>query len=187
LGFTNRAQPQIASITSPLALGSSLGVNGAQFRGIAEGSTGSTQDSPSDYPLLQLRSLESGQSAFLLAANWSTNSFCSVPVVGISPGYALATLFVNGIQSTSRLVTISVPIPVPTTLNHAAKTTHGLQFAFTNNVGAIFGVLAGTNLAQPSTNWTALGAATEVSPGQFLFTDSQATNVGLRFYQVYSP
>jgi alpha-tubulin suppressor-like RCC1 family protein len=61
------------------------------------------------------------------------------------------------------------------------------QFAFTNTPGAFFGVLATTNPAMPLSNWTTLGAATEVSPGQFQFTDPQATNTPQRFYRVRSP
>src|SRR5688572_21903782 len=34
------------------------------------------------------------------------------------------------------------------------------------------------------TNWVALGSVTEVSPGQFQFTDRQTTNSHQRFYRV---
>ena len=61
------------------------------------------------------------------------------------------------------------------------------RFAFTNSVGALFGVLATTNVALTSTNLAALGGVTEISPGQFQFTDSQATNDGQRFYIIRSP
>jgi len=61
------------------------------------------------------------------------------------------------------------------------------QLAFTNTPGAFLGVLATTNLTLPLSNWTMLGAATEVSPGQFQFTDPQATNTPQRFYRVRSP
>ena len=83
LGYTNSWQPQIAAITSPLNLGGSLVVTGSLFRGVSGGSGGNSQDSSTDYPLVQLRSLESGQTMFLLTTNWSTNSFTSLPV-GIS-------------------------------------------------------------------------------------------------------
>jgi hypothetical protein len=39
----------------------------------------------------------------------------------------------------------------------------------------------------PFSYWTPLGGATELSPGQFEFTDRQATNSSLRFYCVRSP
>lgn len=61
------------------------------------------------------------------------------------------------------------------------------QFAFTNTPGASSGVLATTNLALPLSNWTPLAGLTEVSPGQFQFTDPQAANAPQRFYRVRSP
>ena len=58
------------------------------------------------------------------------------------------------------------------------------QFGFANTPGAFFGVLAATNPALPLSNWTSLTGLTEVSPGQFQFTDPQATNSPHRFYRV---
>jgi len=79
-------------------------------------------------------------------------------------------------------------LPTATTITGAQRLTNGaFQFAFTNNPGAIFGVLATTNLSQPSSNWTALGGITELSPGQFQFTDAQATNTPQRFYRLRAP
>jgi hypothetical protein len=188
LGYTNSWQPQIATVTSPFNLGGSLVITGSQFRGISEGSGGNSQDSPADYPLVQLRRLDNEQTVFLLTTNWSTNSFTSLPVWNFPAGYALATVFVNGIQSTSSVVNISVPVPTATALTSAAKLTNGsFQFAFTNSVGALFGVLTTTNLALPLSQWTALGGVVEISPGQFRFTDPQATNGGQHFYRAYSP
>jgi len=66
------------------------------------------------------------------------------------PGYAQATVFVNGIPSTSSIVNISVPIPKVTILTGPTKQASGsFQFAFTHSVGALFGVLATTNEALP--------------------------------------
>jgi hypothetical protein len=188
LGFSNSWRAQISPLASPLSLGTGAVLAGSRFRGIAGASSGNNRDSPADYPLLQLRSIESEQVIFLLATNWSTNSFNSVPVWNFPPGWALATVFVNGIQSTSSIVNISVPIPTPPFLNGAKKLNDGsFQFTFTNSVGAIFGVLTTTNMSLAFTNWTALGGVTEISPGQFQFTDPQATNNPRRFYNVRAP
>jgi hypothetical protein len=46
---------------------------------------------------------------------------------------------------------------------------------------------AAANLSLPFSNWTSLGAVTEVSPGQFQFADLQAANLARRFYRVTSP
>ena len=48
-------------------------------------------------------------------------------------------------------------------------------------------MLAATNVALPLSNWTVLGAVSESPPGQFQFSDSQATNNPHRFYRVRSP
>jgi hypothetical protein len=188
LNFSNSWRPQITAVTSPLALGGSLVITGSQFRGISGGSGGNTYDSPGDVPLVQLRSIENGLTVFLSSSNWSTNSFVSLPVWNFPPGYALATAFVNGIQSTSSVVNLSVPVPIAAKLTGFQKLNNGsFSFTFTNNVGALFGVLATTNLALPLASWTALGSVTEISPGQFQFVDPQATNSPRRFYRAYTP
>ena len=77
----------------------------------------------------------------------------------------------------------------PPRLTGAAKSGSGsFQFAFTNDSsGATFTVLTTTNLALPINSWTVLGGAIGTAPGQFQFTDPQATNLPRRFYRVSSP
>lgn len=65
-------------------------------------------------------------------------------------------------------------------------TSGAYQFGFTNSVGALFGVLATMNPTPPLSNWTALGGVAEVSPGEFQFTDPEATNAPSRFCRVRS-
>jgi hypothetical protein len=184
LGFSNSWRPQISAITSPLDLGNQLTITGTKLRGVSGGSNGSSQDSSTDYPLVQLLSVEGGQTAFLLTTNWSTNSFTSLPVWNFPPGWAIATLFVNGISSTGNIINISLPAPTPPNITGVKKLTNGVvQFSFTNKVGAIFGALASTNIALSVNNWSALGRVPEISPGQFQFSDPQATNYSTRFYR----
>jgi len=70
---------------------------------------------------------------------------------------------------------------------HKKLANGSFQFTFTDRVGALVQVLATTNLALPSSNWTVLGGVTEIAPGQFQFADPQATNSPQRFYRVKSP
>jgi hypothetical protein len=58
------------------------------------------------------------------------------------------------------------------------------QFGFASTPGLGFSVLVATNPFPTLSNWTALGGVTEVSPGQFQFTDTQATNSPQRFYRI---
>jgi hypothetical protein len=185
LGFQVSCEPEVTAGSPTLSLGGSLVVSGVRFRGISGASSGSSQDSATDYPLVHLRSLESGQTTFLLSTNWQTNYFASAPVWQFPPGYALVTVFVNGIPSTGSIINISVPVPTPTTLGGAQMLTNGaFQFCFTNSVGALLGVLATTNPALPLSNWTVLGGAAEVAPRQFQFTDAQAANSPARYSTV---
>jgi hypothetical protein len=80
------------------------------------------------------------------------------------------------------------PAPPPIILTSAIKLANGaFQFTFANTPNTPFTVLAATNPALPLSNWTACVGLTEAPPGQFQFTDSEATNVARRFYRVSSP
>ena len=63
----------------------------------------------------------------------------------------------------------------------------GLSFSFTNVPTADFTVLTTTNLALRLNQWSVLGPPTQISPGQYQFTDSTSTNSRTRFYEVISP
>jgi hypothetical protein len=188
LGFGASSRPQVASGTSPVNLGTTLALIGSKFRGLSEASGGNgAQNSSSDCPVLELLSLGNEQTSFLATTNWSTTSFASLPVTNCPPGYALATVFVNGIPSVSAIVLVG-PEPGPIILANPAKTAGGaFQFSFTNTPGALFTVLATTNLPTASSNWTVLGRATETVDGQFQFSDTQATKYHSRLYRVSSP
>src|SRR4029077_4121484 len=96
LGFVRPDwQPQIASATSPLVLGSSLMLTGSRFQGISQASGGNFQDSSTNYPVVQLRDIDNSQVAFLPVdptTGWSNTSFTSTPVNNFPPGPALVTV-----------------------------------------------------------------------------------------------
>ena len=123
VGSSPAMQPQIASI-SRLVTGSPVVVTGAKFRGVSEGSGGGQNSSPGDYPLLALRSLESGQTLFLNCTNWSATSFCSGPLPSLAPGWAMATVIVNGVPSSSALTLIKGGASI--TLANLVQTYNGL-------------------------------------------------------------
>ncbi len=116
LGFDPSWQPLLTTVSpSPLLSGSALTASGSRFKGISEASGGNgTQNSSSNYPVVQLLSLANEQTLFLpvdAITGWSDTSFTSTPITlmttsssGFPIGYALVTVFTNGIPSQSQLV-----------------------------------------------------------------------------------
>jgi hypothetical protein len=101
LGFTSASQPTINTIKGA----NRIQLRGSQFEGISSASGGNTQDSSSNYPIVQLRSIDNGQVTFLTAdpANsWSDTGFTSAPVRRFPFGPSLVTVFTNGIPSAAQ-------------------------------------------------------------------------------------
>jgi hypothetical protein len=182
--------PQITSSNAIVSFGSSLTLDGTLFSDLTGGSGGNgSADSPADYPVVQLRSIETGITTFLPCSDWGTNFFVSAPVTNFPAGYALATIFVNGIQSTSAIVQVtSTSGSMHIVLTNPERVAGGsFQFSFTNTPGASSRTFAETNISTPFNVWTLLGNPTEIAPGRFRFVDLQATNFPQRYYRVESP
>ena len=93
-----------------------------------------------------------------------------------------------GAGAGGRIYVADDPPPGPIILKNATILSNSaFQFSFTNNPGLTFAVVASTNVSLARSNWTELGSATEISPGQFQFTDTEITNSAQRFYSVHSP
>ena len=115
--------------------------------------------------------------------------------------YVTATLLPNGkvlaaggrnssstlFSATQLYDTGSGPIPPPTLAIIRSPPNTPQQLAFTSTYGSVFSVIATGNVAAPLGAWPLIGIATETSPGQFQFADSQATNLAQRFYRLRSP
>ena len=125
LGFDPNWQPLLTSVSPSIVQGSELTASGSRFQGISEASGGNgVQNSSSNYPLVQLLSLANEQTLFLLLdtmAGWSDTSFTSAPITlmttsssGFPIGYALVTVFTNGIPSQSQFVLAATSTPSPT-------------------------------------------------------------------------
>ena len=108
MGFSALWQPQITSAAT--VAGGRLVLTGTGFYGITSASGGNgAQNSPTNYPLVQLRGLDHEQSVFLLpdpAVTASATQFTTVPVAPFT-GHALVTVTTNGIPSDA--FTVSFP------------------------------------------------------------------------------
>ena len=120
-----------------------------------------------------------------------TESQHNAPVAVTTTPLAVGQRFArvaSGSTANQTLALVAAPPASQIKLTGAQTLTNGsFQFTFTNTAGAFFGVLVTTNPALPLSNWTPLDGLTEVTPGQFQFTDAQATNSPQRFYRVRSP
>ena len=116
LAFSGASQPVIGSASFDAS--GKLVLTGTGFFGISSASGGNGgQDSPTNYPVLQLRRLANEQCAFLSydpSANVSATSLRSLPVAAFA-GHAFATVFTNGIPSSSVLVSFAdIALEAPT-------------------------------------------------------------------------
>jgi hypothetical protein len=109
LGFTSASQPKVNDVKND---GSRFQLRGKRFQGISQASGGNTQDSSSNYPIVQLRNIDSGHVTFLPVdprRGWSDSSFASSTLSGLHSGPALMTMFTNGIPSAAKYLTITQP------------------------------------------------------------------------------
>ncbi len=91
------------------------------------------------------------------------------------------------VANDNKVYAFTVPV-LPIVLTDVTMLPGGtFQFDFTNTPDLSFTVYNTTNLATPFTNWNRIGSVTEVSSGQFQFTNSPGTNNLELFYRVTSP
>jgi len=116
-------QPQISSaFLDSLNDGRHLFLTGSRFLGLSEASGGTTQNSATNYPVVQVRSIDNSQVVFLPsdpAFGLSDDLFFSTPLSSFPSGPALVTVFANGIPSDASYLLIdppatSTPTPTPT-------------------------------------------------------------------------
>jgi outer membrane protein assembly factor BamB len=91
------------------------------------------------------------------------------------------------VAADNQVYAFSVPVPPIDLTNLTVLPSGAVQFAFTNTPGLSFTAFATTDVSQPFTIWTRLGPVTEVSLGQFQFTDALVPGSQQRFYRIRSP
>ena len=125
-------------------------------------------------------------STFLGQTPLNTNAIASFTMPLLSAGsHAINASYVSDTVFASSTGSL---IGTPTNVTAGLLSDGSVQLSFTNGSGSPFTVLGAADLSLPSSNWTELGPATEVLPGQFQFTDTQVTSSNAtRFYRVRSP
>lgn len=124
----------------------------------------------SDQSWLTISGASNGVVSFSFTANTSTtNRIAHISLLG-----KLITI-------TQRVVVVPPMLTGPKILTNGA-----FQFSFTNNSNGAFSILTTTNLSLPLSNWTVLGAPSNVTPTLFQYT-AGPTNDVKRYYTVRSP
>lgn len=110
LGFLDSWRPVISPAPPSLTQPAAMMLTGSGFRGNSEGSSGSTTNSPTNYPLLLLQRIDNDQMLFVGAsAPWSDTSFTSATLSGLALGYYRVSILTNGIPSIQSLISVAPP------------------------------------------------------------------------------
>lgn len=110
--------PFLSTVPASLTTGDSLTIFGARFESAFQSSGGNTQDSASNYPVVQLRSIGNEQVRYLsvdTATGFNDFSYTSSAVSGFPAGPTLVTVFTNGLASKSGYTVINQVTPTLTT------------------------------------------------------------------------
>jgi hypothetical protein len=109
LPFFDSRRPIVSSITSPVLQPAVIAIAGSGFRGDSAGSSSSTNDSSTGFPLLRLQRVE-GDRIVDVPSNpgipWSDTAFDSKRLYGLPLGHWRATIFADGIPSIERVISV---------------------------------------------------------------------------------
>src|SRR5208337_1785100 len=97
LEFADRRRPVLTMLTDPVQIGTPVTLDGSGFTGDSEASGGATNNSATNYPLVQFHRLDNDQLTWLspdptvpfTATNWQ-----SLSVTDLNPGTHAMTVFV---------------------------------------------------------------------------------------------
>ncbi len=133
----------------------------------------------------------SGQVMFLDGSNFVaqvplSNGVASVRATNVlGSAHIISAIYASDTYYASSSGTLR-PTP-PRLTGSIIASSRAFQLSFSNLSGSSFRTLGATALDLPLIDWTVLGTASEILPGKFQFTDTDATNHVLRFYRVQSP
>jgi hypothetical protein len=124
-------------------------------------------------------------------ASGSNSVAVASAIAGLAPGSVIHYCVVarsSGGTAIGQDATVTLPSIPP--FQFTATTTppgRNVQLSLSSVSGASFTVLCSTNLAMSLDNWTVLGSMTEMSPGQYQFTDPQLSTNPQCYYRIRSP
>jgi hypothetical protein len=179
LGGSATLVQKIHAAATSTTLGSSLGSPGSNT---VVFTAAVTPSSVSDLPPTGMVSFWNGTNC-LAQVPLNTNGIASVTNLFQTGSPVISAYYVSDTVFASSSGGLVGTVPA---LSVMMNSNGAVQLDFTNVIGAPFIALGSTDPFLPLTNWTSLGLAREISPGQFQFTDPDTTNFPQRFYRVGS-
>jgi hypothetical protein len=121
LGFDSAWRPIVATGPTTANQGSKPAFVGTGFKGLGEASGGNgTQNSSTNHPVALLQRLDGGEQAWVGARAFTSTSFTAGPISDFPAGPALVTVFVNGIPSLGRSITVTATTESTTAVSSSA-------------------------------------------------------------------
>jgi len=116
----------------------------------------------------------------------NTSGVTSFTLTNFAPGnHALNASYVS---DTLFAASTGAVTPTPPQLNGGlVRSNAAFQLTFSNVIGAPFTVLGAADVTLPLSSWGYLGLASEVSPGQYQYSEPASTNSAPRFFRARSP
>ncbi|MGH9768188.1 MAG: kelch repeat-containing protein, partial [Blastocatellia bacterium] len=128
LGFGEESRPVVGRVT---LAGGVFTLTGVRFQSASEGSSGGSQNSAGNFPIVQLRDAESGQTRVLTPgpSGWSNNSFTAQALSNPPTGYSLLTVISNGVPGPARAFSPGATGAIPTySISGRVSTANGVGF-----------------------------------------------------------
>jgi len=111
-GYANGCQPSMDAVVSPISVTAAISLTGSGFRGAGntEASSGGTNSSAANFPLVRIRSGDGEQVRWLQPRYFSATEYTADPLGDFPAGPAWITVFVNGISSAATPVVVEGPV-----------------------------------------------------------------------------
>lgn len=107
LNYRNARRPVIASATSPLCQPSGMTLTGSLFTSDSEGSSGSTNSSAANAPVLRLQRVDNEQFVFGTPLSFSAGSFASGTLTTLPSGVYRTAIVSNAVPSVEKLIAVT--------------------------------------------------------------------------------
>ncbi|MEO6486308.1 MAG: IPT/TIG domain-containing protein, partial [Thermoanaerobaculia bacterium] len=142
---------------------STLTIIGSGFRGDSEASSGGTNSSATNYPIVQLQRIDNEQTLFVTPNAAFTDVGWSASLNALTQGWYRATLITNAIPSVQQLMAITYAMPAITNISPNRGVASGGQTVIITgtNLGGVAVVIGGSSAAVIATTTT---TATFITP-----------------------